>query len=184
VAYDTELFGHWWHEGPAFLEHVLRLLPEAGVQLSTLRGAAASGHVEGRVDLGPGSWGSGKDWRVWDGAQVADLVDDNARLQKRWLDAVDARPRPASHGRDAALDQLSRDALLALSSDWAFMVTKDSAAGYARERASGHHARFQRLADAIDRGGAGAERLAALHRREDGLFPHLDARGLRGPLVG
>ena len=101
AAYDTELFGHWWHEGPAFLEQVLRLLPEAGVRVTTLRGAIEAGHVEGRVDLGPGSWGSGKDWRVWDGAQVADLVDDNARLQKRWLDAVDdalrppaARPRP------------------------------------------------------------------------------------------
>src|SRR5204863_299886 len=30
VAWDTELFGHWWHEGPVFLEHVLRMLPEAG----------------------------------------------------------------------------------------------------------------------------------------------------------
>jgi len=38
AAYDTELFGHWWHEGPAFLERVLRLLPRAGVRLTTLRG--------------------------------------------------------------------------------------------------------------------------------------------------
>ena len=28
VAYDTELFGHWWYEGPAFLETVLTRLPE------------------------------------------------------------------------------------------------------------------------------------------------------------
>ncbi|MFN8149366.1 MAG: 1,4-alpha-glucan branching protein, partial [Candidatus Nanopelagicales bacterium] len=30
AAYDTELYGHWWHEGPQWLEAVLRLLPEAG----------------------------------------------------------------------------------------------------------------------------------------------------------
>ena len=36
VAWDTELFGHWWHEGPQFLEHVLRMLPEAGVRPATL----------------------------------------------------------------------------------------------------------------------------------------------------
>jgi 1,4-alpha-glucan branching enzyme len=179
AAYDTELFGHWWHEGPAFLEQVLRLLPEAGVRATTLRCAAEAGHVEGRVDLGPGSWGSGKDWRVWDGAQVADLVDDNARLQKRWLDAVDGALLPPAHGRDPALDQLSRDALLALSSDWAFMVTKDSAAEYARERATGHLARFHRLADAIGRDPRRALALAALHHADDGPFAHLDARALR-----
>ena len=31
AAFDTELFGHWWHEGPDWLAAVLRLLPEAGV---------------------------------------------------------------------------------------------------------------------------------------------------------
>ena len=83
-----------------------------------------------------------------------------------------ARPRPR-------LDQLSRDALLALSSDWAFMVTKDSAAGYARDRAAGHLARFHRLADAIGRDAGHARALAALHRADDGPFAHLDARALR-----
>ena len=64
VAYDTELFGHWWHEGPQFLERVLRLLPEAGVRVATLQGAIEAGHVEGGIDLPASSWGSGKDWRV------------------------------------------------------------------------------------------------------------------------
>ncbi len=41
VAWDTELFGHWWHEGPQFLAAVLRMLPEAGVRLATLGQVAA-----------------------------------------------------------------------------------------------------------------------------------------------
>ncbi|MGH3326252.1 MAG: hypothetical protein ACRDPT_00350, partial [Streptomycetales bacterium] len=49
VAYDTELFGHWWHEGPAWLEAVLRALPEAGVRVTTLRGAADAGLVGASV---------------------------------------------------------------------------------------------------------------------------------------
>ncbi|MCU0265309.1 MAG: DUF1957 domain-containing protein [Actinomycetia bacterium] len=172
VAYDTELFGHWWHEGPAFLEAVLRLLPEAGVRLTTLRGAVAAGHVAGAVSPGPGSWGSGKDWRVWGGPQVADVVAENARLQKRLLDAVGAHRSPGVRRSD--LDQLVRDALLALSSDWAFMVSKDSAAGYARDRFDGHLAAFESLAKAVD-AGRGA-RLAATQRQTDGPFGHLDAR--------
>ncbi|MET0741397.1 MAG: glycoside hydrolase family 57 protein [Candidatus Nanopelagicales bacterium] len=173
VAYDTELFGHWWHEGPAFLERVLRLLPEAGVRVTTLRGAVEAGHVAGAVDIGPGSWGSGKDWRVWNGALVSDLVDDNDLLQKRLLDLVD---RHSTHReRDAAIDRVAREALLALSSDWAFMVSKDSAAEYARDRARGHRAAFERIARSIERRQTGASDPRQFWPI-DRPFGHVDAR--------
>ncbi|HEU0133133.1 MAG TPA: 1,4-alpha-glucan branching protein domain-containing protein [Mycobacteriales bacterium] len=167
VAYDTELFGHWWHEGPAWLERVLRLLPEAGVRLTTLREARAD--AERSVDLQPGSWGSGKDWHVW---EVPDLLGESHDVQRRLLKAVDGRdPRG---GRDAALDQLAREAFLVMSSDWAFCVSKDTAAEYARGRHAAHVARFHELAQAVEagRGAAVAERLRAV----DGPFGHLDAR--------
>jgi 1,4-alpha-glucan branching enzyme len=173
AAYDTELFGHWWHEGPQWLEAVLRALPDAGVHVSTLGGAVDSGHVGAARDLGAGSWGSGKDWRVWDGAAVADLARENAELQQR-VAKVLAVPSTA---RDEARDQLARSTLLALSSDWAFMVSKDSAAGYARGRHDRHHRDARALADLVERGDltasvALAQRLRAL----DGPFGHLDAR--------
>lgn len=168
AAYDTELFGHWWHEGPAWLEGVLRALPEAGVRVTTLRGAAEAGHVGGAVDLPASSWGSGKDWRVWDGEQVADMVDANTALQGRLLKHVE--PGTA---RDAVRDQAVMEAMLALSSDWAFMVTKDSAADYARRRAAVHAERFDALISSPDR-----ERLAAEYRAQDRPFGHLDARNL------
>lgn len=181
AAYDTELFGHWWHEGPQWLAAVLRALPDAGVRVTTLRGAVEAGHVEGRADLGPGSWGSGKDWRVWDGAQVADLVAAGEAAQRRVLDVVRKRlgDPVVRGGRDLALDQLGRELLLALASDWAFMVTKDSAAGYARARAEGHLRRLHRLADHLESGRDEAARAeAARLRRVDGPFGHLDARRL------
>jgi 1,4-alpha-glucan branching enzyme len=173
AAYDTELFGHWWHEGPAWLDAVLTALPEAGVRVTTLQGALEAGHLGGPVDLPASSWGSGKDWRVWDGEQVADMVDANARLQRTLLDTL----RP-SDVRDPVNDQLLREALLALSSDWAFMVTKDSAADYARHRASTHADRFSHLADLIRLGARDkAVDVAAELRVRDGLFGTLDARG-------
>ncbi|HEY0805774.1 MAG TPA: 1,4-alpha-glucan branching protein domain-containing protein, partial [Pseudonocardiaceae bacterium] len=168
AAYDTELFGHWWHEGPAWLVGVLDALPAAGVRVSTLRGALAAGHLGPPVDLPASSWGSGKDWRVWDGEQVTDLVDAGAAVQRDLLSTVDAQVGPF---RDPVADQLVREALLALSSDWAFMVTKDSAADYARRRATEHGARFAALADALRTG----NRVAPTY---GGPFGHLDARGL------
>ncbi|HEV7906636.1 MAG TPA: glycoside hydrolase family 57 protein [Pseudonocardiaceae bacterium] len=171
AAYDTELYGHWWHEGPAWLEAVLRALPEAGVRVSTLRGALEAGHLGSPVELPASSWGTGKDWRVWDGEKVSDIVHGNAEVQRALL-SLDFSGRV----RVPAVDQAVREALLALSSDWAFMVTKDSAADYARYRAKVHAERFAELASLI-RAGRPAERAAQL-RQVDGPFGHLDARGL------
>jgi 1,4-alpha-glucan branching enzyme len=70
-----------------------------------------------------------------------------------------------------------REALLTLSSDWAFMVTKDSAADYARRRAKVHGDRFGELAGLVRAGRSAPARIAEL-RAEDGPFGHLDARGL------
>jgi 1,4-alpha-glucan branching enzyme len=120
------------------------------------------------VELPASSWGSGKDWRVWDGEQVADMVDAGAVVQRELLSTVDSMVGAV---RDPAADQLAREALLALSSDWAFMVTKDSAADYARRRAATHGARVGELAAALRAGRGVGDRV--------GPFGHLDARGLR-----
>ena len=178
AAYDTELYGHWWAEGPAWLEAVLRALPAAGVRVATLRGALEAGCLGAPVELPPSSWGSGKDWRVWDGAAVADLVAANGELQRRLLSIVDdhAVGRVA---RDPVLDQLVTEAMLALSSDWAFMVSKGSAEDYARRRASVHSGRFHQLADLLVSGDREkASTLAAALTDEDAPFGHLDARAL------
>lgn len=180
-AFDTELFGHWWHEGPAWLEAVLTALPEAGVRVTTLRGAVEAGHVEEPVVLPASSWGSGKDWRVWDGAgepAVRDMVADNEDVARRLLAAVDGAAPGA--GRDATLDTLATQAALALSSDWAFMVTKDSAAHYARRRAAQHRDRVRELTDLLPAGRhAEAASRAATFAAQDDVFGRLDARGLR-----
>ena len=143
AGFDTELFGHWWHEGPAWLAEVLRLLPEAGVEVTTLAGAREAGYVADAVRLEAGSWGSGKDWRVWAGGRWPTW----SRTTTAWCGAGGRCPgrRAAGPGRDQLADQIAREALLALSSDWAFMITKDSAAEYARARHDLHHRRFDEL---------------------------------------
>ena len=178
VAVDTELFGHWWHEGPRWLEQVVRLLPRAGVRLVTPDRIGELGLVGGDVPLGPGSWGAGKDWHLWAGPQVHDLVAQADAVQHRLLALVGGHDRPGE--RDEGLDQLAREALLLVSSDWAFMVSRDSAAAYARDRARAHAERFHALADAIEqRAPQEAARLAADLRAIDGPFGALDARTLR-----
>lgn len=178
VGYDTELFGHWWHEGPEFLEHVLRRLPEEGVRLATLESAAHALPAVTRP-LPAGSWGAGKDFHVWD---VPDLRQMQDGLAGRLLSLAGTQ---RGGERNRALDQLAREALLALASDWAFCVSHDSAAGYARDRAAGHAGAFDRIAAALSAGDEElAGREAADCARLDYPFGHLDARGLGSAAAG
>lgn len=139
AAFDTELFGHWWHEGPQWLEHVLRLMPVAGIALSTLAKAVANHDVAGTVHPDAGSWGSGKDFRVWSGESTREIrarygkAIDNALSLLRNLQVTSP-----TRARDELLDQLITSLLLALSSDWVFLIEKQGAAQYARERIDGH----------------------------------------------
>jgi len=186
AAFDTELFGHWWYEGPLWLERVLRALPAAGVRVGTLSDAVADEYIGTPVQLPPSSWGSGKDWQVWAGDKVADLVRLNTEVVDTALTTVDkalahgasAGSRPA---RDFVADQILRETLLTVSSDWPFMVSKDSAADYARYRAHLHAHAAREISAALAAGRPEhAQRLAATWNRADGLFGALDARRLPG----
>lgn len=186
AAFDTELFGHWWHEGPVWLERVLRRLPEAGVDVGTLASARRDGFVGTPVQLPASSWGSGKDWRVWNGPQVEHLVALNAEVTETALKAVDkilapgvggAPGHPA--GRNRVADQIIRETLLTVASDWPFMVSKDTAANYAVDRAHKHAHATREICDAALRGRDDlAHRLAGAWARADNLFAGLDARRL------
>ena len=181
AAFDTELFGHWWYEGPLWLERVLRALPAAGIRIGTLSDAAAAGYVGSPVELPPSSWGSGKDWQVWAGEQVADLVQLNAEVVDTALTTVDKALEQTGppHARDFVCDQILRETLLTVSSDWPFMVSKDSAADYARYRAHLHAHATREIAGTLASGRRdAAQRLADGWNKADGLFGALDARRL------
>ena len=188
AAFDTELFGHWWHEGPAWLAAVLRRLPDAGVAVRTLGGAVSDGLVGDPVTLPECSWGSGKDWRVWAGPQVTEFVSRGDDVQRDLLSCVDTvgagtGPLLTPDVRDPLADLLADQALHALSSDWAFMVSKDSAADYARSRAELHAGRVAELSGLLRDGRRRAARRRA-ERWSDAPVPtfgHLDARALAAP---
>ncbi len=115
---------------------------------------------------------------MWDGAGVRQIAHENEWLQRRWLDLV-ARERSAGRmqTRRPDLDQLLTSLFHALSSDWAFLVTRGQSVDYARRRAELHRREFHQLAQLVEDGRrddarAEAARLAA----RDDAFPALDAR--------
>ncbi len=166
AAYDTELFGHWWHEGLHWLEALLTALPAAGVRVTTLAAALAEQPPSARVHPQTSSWGLGKTLDVWAGPTVADLLQRQQRSQDDLLAAARRRPATPANGRDRWLDELAETVLLASASDWPFMVSHDSSPGYARDRLDGH---LSTVASLLTHGRPlGVER----------PFRHVDARGL------
>ncbi|CAN5853552.1 hypothetical protein BH23ACT8_BH23ACT8_00570 [soil metagenome] len=134
AAYDTELFGHWWFEGPIWLETVLRRLAEArDLRPTTMAGYLERHAVTRSLDLPESSWGWGKGHAAW--------VSDATRWIWQAIRDAEARFRtlPVGPVRDAAWRQLC----LLQASDWPFMITRDQSTQYAVERVRAHVARFE-----------------------------------------
>jgi 1,4-alpha-glucan branching enzyme len=173
APFDAELFGHWWFEGPRFLQGVFARSRSAGVRLVTLREALQQRPSLQVCRPSPSSWGQGGYHDYW-------LNDSNAWVVPEWQKASRAMVRRVNRGvasprqRDL-LTQAGRELLLAQSSDWSFILRAGTTTELARERIQRHLDRFWRLMDAIDNGSELPGGWLQAVRREDRLFPGLNA---------
>ncbi len=164
-AIDTELLGHWWSEGPVWLERVLELCPDHGIRLVHLEQALADHEAEPRP-LARSSWGESKDLSTWDSPAVADLTWAARRLELRLLRALE------SNGiAEASAARAARELLAVQSSDWAFLDQRRQAGDYAYERAVFHS---RAMLEAIDSGGSPDPRVR-------NLAPDMSLAPLREP---
>lgn len=137
APFDAELFGHWWREGPAFLDALARGA-QGRVELVGTEGLDDAPRE--RVRPAPSTWGRGSDASVW-------VSPETARLWGPILDAVDAlerRPAPGTAARRARAQQ-HREVLLAASSDWPFLMRMGTATEYAESRVFAHLEAAERL---------------------------------------
>jgi 1,4-alpha-glucan branching enzyme len=131
-AIDTELLGHWWWEGPFWLDEVVRGAGDAGVELVTLSEAIERVSPE-RRDLRRASWGEHKDLSTWDSQEVADMAWAARRLELRLVRAVAGRTLPR-----AAAERAARELLAIQASDWAFLDKRRQAGDYPYQRVTDH----------------------------------------------
>jgi 1,4-alpha-glucan branching enzyme len=175
--YDAELFGHWWFEGPLWLELVLRRLA-ATSSLAAVTPADDLAHhprVQ-RATPAASSWG-------WKGYHEVWLSDRNDWIYRHLHAATEqlrglCRAYPSAEERTRrALTQALRELMLAQASDWAFMMARETTAQYARRRTTDHLLRCQRLCREVERDDVDDLRLATLEEA-DNIFPGLDYRTL------
>ncbi len=175
--YDAELYGHWWFEGPMFLDFLARKIAfdQQSIQMTTCSEYLEEHTVNAVADPSPSSWGDGGYSAVWvDGSNdwiyrhVHRAEVRMHELAERYRDGADDLSR-------RALNQLARELLLAQSSDWAFIMKTATAVKYACDRVKSHLARFRRLDREISQQQIDQEWLADLEKR-DNIFPDIDYR--------
>lgn len=149
APFDTELFGHWWFEGPQFLYHVLKGIAEtseeSGVKLATGSEFLDSVKPEKTIAIPEGSWGEGgfhyiwlNEWTQWTWKHIYDAEVELQELIEEYGNNPDTRIQEV-------LKQCARELLLLQESDWQFLISTWSARDYAEMRLIQHHQNFVRL---------------------------------------
>ncbi len=146
APYDGELFGHWWYEGPIWLDMLLRKIhfDQDEVKTITPTGYLSMYSKNHIAQPSMSSWGDKGYFEVW-------LNGSNDWIYRHLHKAADFMVELADTHKNAegflrtALQQAARELLLAQASDWAFMMTAGSMVEYARKRTIDHLGRFFKL---------------------------------------
>ena len=176
APYDAELFGHWWFEGPQFLNHLIRKIhhDQEGIGLVTCSEYLDIYKTNQVQQPTMSTWGAGGYNLVW-------LNNSNQWLYRHLHEAEDrmvelARDYSGPNALERrALNQAARELLLAESSDWAFIVTTNTMVPYAIKRFNTHISRFSRLHDEIRNGTIDDKWLSDIESHNN-IFQDIDYR--------
>jgi len=174
--YDAELYGHWWFEGPMFLDYLFRQLHHNQDTIATLTpGDYLERHPTNQLATPcASSWGAKGYNEYW-------LNESNAWTYRHLHVAAErmielAHRFPSADGvRLRALKQAARELVLAQSSDWTFIMKTGTTVPYATRRFDGHIIAFTRLYEDLKNDTIEEAWLTDLEAR-DNVFPDLDYR--------
>jgi 1,4-alpha-glucan branching enzyme len=176
APFDAELFGHWWFEGPRFLEQFIRQAAKERDFCLTTPSEYLAGHpTQQIIEPAASTWGENGHLGVWLDPSNA-WIYQHLHTATHWMsEAARAHAENCSLLADRVLKQLTRELLLAQSSDWAFLMKTATARDYATKRTTDHLARFSRLRDQFVTSEVDEEFLRDCESR-DNLFPNVNWR--------
>ncbi|HEX3855721.1 MAG TPA: 1,4-alpha-glucan branching protein domain-containing protein [Verrucomicrobiae bacterium] len=175
APYDAELFGHWWYEGPEFLDFFARKLfnDQKAVELIT-PGEYLHRHPTNQIATPSAStWGEEGHLRAWLNESNEWIYPHLQVAQERMSGLVKKFSKKSTALQKRALKQAARELLLAQASDWPFILRAGTSPDYARRRVKDHLLRFIALHDQLTATSVDAQWLAEIESR-DNLFPDVD----------
>ena len=176
APYDAELFGHWWSEGPEFLDYFVRkaCCDQKMFELTTPGEYLRQQPTHQVATPAASSWGEGGYWRVWLNEKNEWIYPHLRVAQERMTELARRFPQPDAM-QERLLQQAARELLLAQASDWPFILRTGSSPDYARKRVKEHLLRFTRIYEQLTTAQPDPEWLQQVEWR-DNIFPDVDYR--------
>jgi 1,4-alpha-glucan branching enzyme len=167
APFDAELFGHWWFEGPDFLDFLVRKAArdQSALKLVTPHEYLQENPTQQIAAPCPSSWLD----------EVNEWIYPHLHFAQRRMTELVRRFRNAGTLETRALKQAARELLLAQASDWPFILRAGTSPQYARKRVTQHLLRCTTLLDQLATRAVDARRLSELER-QDSIFPEIDYR--------
>jgi 1,4-alpha-glucan branching enzyme len=176
--YDAELFGHWWFEGPLFLEALFRAAArkkeDDDLDLVTLSEYLRQHPQNPESEPEFSSWGEGGYAEVWlDGAN--DWVHRHSHQSiDRMIELAERFPNESGL-RERILNQGAREALLSMSSDWPLLLKSGQSSSFARSQIEDTVGNFTRIYEMLCANTVDTEWLTTLEKKNN-LFPDMNYR--------
>lgn len=172
--YDAELFGHWWYEGPEFLDRFVRKAyhEQKTFELITPEQYLRRHPTNQIATPAASSWGEEGYYRVWLNEKNEWIYRHLQVAQERMSELVKKFSKPSAL-EERALKQAARELLLAQASDWPFILRTNTSPDYARKRVKAHLLRFNGLYHQITTGAIDEKWLAEIEAR-DNLFADIN----------
>ena len=176
APYDAELFGHWWYEGPEFLDSLVRKASVDQERLTLITpGEYLRRHPTNQVATPSAStWGEAGYLRVWLNEKTEWIYRHLHVAQERMTELARRFPHPTPL-QESYLKQAGRELLLAQASDWPFVLRAGTSPDYARQRVTDHLLRFSHIYEQLTADKFDAEWLQQVESR-DNLFPDISYR--------
>ncbi len=173
--YDAELFGHWWFEGPQFLNYLIRMSHyQDEVKLITPSDYLELYSDNQRQTPSASTWGAEGYNRVWINGGTDWMYPHQHMAERRMIELAQSYPQ-AEGLLKRALNQAARELLLAQSSDWAFIISTGTMVPYAIKRFKDHIHRFHKLYSDIKSGLIDEAWLTDVESK-DNIFQEVDYR--------
>ncbi|MGI8669351.1 MAG: glycoside hydrolase family 57 protein [Aridibacter sp.] len=150
--YDAELYGHWWFEGPSFIDFLFRKFHyDQDVVEAVTPGDFLDANIPIQIQKpSASSWGENGYYKVWLNEATSWMYQYAHEAEKKMTALANHFGHPNTL-EYRALNQCARELLLAQSSDWAFQIYQGTTVEYSSRRFRSHIHRFNLLAEGLDK---------------------------------
>ena len=172
--YDAELYGHWWFEGPSFIDFLFR---KFHYDQNAIKAVTPGDYLDADIPIqtqkpSVSSWGENGYYKVWLNERNSWMYRYTHDAERKMTALADRFQNPNGIQR-RTLNQSARELLLAQSSDWAFQIYQDTTVEYSSKRFQSHIHRFNLLASGLEKNEINEDILAEIESR-DNIFQELN----------